>query len=107
MTYNVIIDPKAHEQLELAFQWWAKHRSVDQSVRWYNGFMDRLLTLESNPGRWALAPENDSFPFEVRQLLYALGSKPTHRALFTIQPDLVYIFAIRHVAQEPITPDQF
>ena len=91
--------------MERAYSWWAEHRSADQAARWYNGFMNRLLTLESNPARCPLAPENDSFPFEVHNLLYGLSNKPTHRALFTIRPDMVYVFAIRHAAQQPITPD--
>ena len=45
------------------------------------------------------------FPFEVRQMTYGLGSRPTHRALFVIRPDMVYVIAIRHLAQRAVSPD--
>jgi len=51
-----------------------------------------------------LALENREFPFEVRELHYGLGSKPSHRALFTVSSDRVYVFLIRHLAQQNITP---
>ena len=47
------------------------------------------------PHRCPLAPEDDEFSFEVRQLLY--GSKQhRYRILFTIHADLVVIIHIRH-----------
>ena len=56
MSLPVIIDPKAHRQIEDAYEWWAKHRSAEQAVRWYNGFMDKLESLEENPHQYPLAP---------------------------------------------------
>jgi hypothetical protein len=63
------------------------------------------LSLEENPQSRHLAAENKVFPFEVRELHYGLGSRPTHRALFTIRPDKVYIFLVRRVAQAPASLD--
>lgn len=43
----------------------------------------------------ALAPENASVPFEMRQLLY--GRKPhLYRIIFTIKGETVYVLSIRH-----------
>ena len=36
---------------------------------------------------------------------FGLGSKLTHRALFVIRPDMVYVIAIRHLAQRSLRPD--
>ena len=50
-----------------------------------------------------LAPENGSFPMTIRQLPYGLRTKPTHRAIFEIRDDKVYVFAVRHLAQPDLT----
>jgi plasmid stabilization system protein ParE len=105
MNRKVIVDPKAAEQLEAAYRWWAEHRSMEQSIKWYNGFLRRLRDLRDNPEQFPLAAEDHAFPYEVRELHYGLGGKSTHRALFTIRPDMVYVFSFRHAGQKPITPD--
>lgn len=99
-----VID-RAVEQLEKNYRWWAKHRSQPQAARWYNGFLDAILALEENPQQHPLAAESADFPYEVRELHFGLGSRPTHRALFTIRPDCVAVFSIRHAAQGPASPD--
>ena len=43
-----------------------------------------------------------SIPFEIRQLVYGLGRKRTHRAIFTIRPDQVVVLTIRHLAQSDL-----
>lgn len=105
MTYRLVISDHARDQLEGACRWWAENRSVEQAERWYEGFSEILLSLPQNPKRYALAAESSAFPFEVRQLNYGTGRKPTHRALFTIRGEIVYVFSIRHLAQKPVTPD--
>lgn len=105
MSYPVIIDPRAFQQLEEAYRWWADKRSAEQAARWYNGFSNRIFDLADNPEQFPLAAEDYAFPYEVRELHYGVGGKSTHRALFTIRPDAVYVFCIRHVAQRPMTPE--
>ena len=52
----------------------------EQAARWYAGFSDALASLRENPERCPLAPENGRFPYEIHELHYGLGSRPTHRA---------------------------
>lgn len=105
MTYRLAISDHARDQLEGACRWWAENRSAEQAERWYDGISEALLSLRENPGRCTHAAESSAFPFDVQQLNYGLGRKPTHRALFTIRGDMVYVFSIRHLAQKPVTPD--
>jgi len=105
MIHPVVIRPKAERQLESMARWWAENRSHEQAERWYTGFMKAIRLLSQNASRYPLATEDCEFPFEVRELLYGLGKKPTHRALFTIRPDMVYVFLIRHHAQGDILLD--
>lgn len=61
-----------------------------------------MISLEQDPARRPLAPENDHFPYELRQLNYGLGSQATHRAVFTIRDNVVLILRIRHLAQHTL-----
>ncbi|WP_350208152.1 hypothetical protein [Botrimarina sp.] len=50
-----------------------------------------------------LARENADFPFELRELRFGLGARPTHRALFVVRPECVYVVMIRSLVQDDIT----
>lgn len=101
----LVFHPRVYEQLDDAYLWWAKHRSPEQAGRWYRGIEQAINGLKSNPERHGLAVENAQVPIELRQLLYGLGRRPTHRVLFTIRPDCVYVLAVLHVAQDAIDVD--
>ncbi len=107
MTFRVVILPRAKRQLYESALWWADNRSSDQAIRWLAGFEEILSTLQDDPHRFALAPEDDAFSFAVRQLLYGLGQKKTHRAVFEVRNDQVLVHAIRHLAQDDLVPDDF
>ena len=105
MSLPVVVQPEAEDTLFQSAAWWAKHRSVDQAERWFDGFVATIYTLGDNPERHPVARENDKFPYEIRELNYGLGSHPTHRAVFTIRPDAVVVLTTRHLAQRDITLD--
>ena len=104
MTLRVILTARAKDALHDSAQWWAEHRSLEQAVRWYDGFLDALDSLREQPNRCPLAREHRRFPYEIRELHYGLGSRPTHRAIFTIRPDAVLVLTVRHAAQGDIEP---
>ena len=101
----VVILPTAEALLLDTAKWWADHRSTDQAERWYEGIIAAMESLAENPRRCPIARENPKFPYEVRELLFGLSSRPTHRVLYTIRPESVVIVAVRHVAQQDVTPD--
>lgn len=105
MTYEVVITERAHGQMEAAYSWWAENRSQAQAARWYHAFAGAMVSLEKNPERCPLARESELVPFEIRDLTFGVGKRPTHRAVFTIRPDVVLILAIRHLAQESLSRD--
>ncbi|MBI3837036.1 MAG: type II toxin-antitoxin system RelE/ParE family toxin [Planctomycetia bacterium] len=107
MTFEVVLTTKAHEQLEAAHAWWAQHRSASQAARWYNEFARALVILAENPERWPLSAESGVFPVEIRDLRFGAGSRPTHRAVFTIRDGLILVLAIRHLAQRALETDDF
>lgn len=42
----------------------------------------------------------------IRQLLYGVSRRKTHRAVFEIRAGEVIIHAIRHLAQDELLPDE-
>jgi plasmid stabilization system protein ParE len=105
MTYEVVLTERAHRQMEAAYCWWAENRSQPQAARWYNAFAQAMVSLEKDPELCALARENQLLPFEVRDLTFGVGKRLTHRAVFTIRPNLVLVLAVRHLAQESLLPE--
>jgi mRNA-degrading endonuclease RelE of RelBE toxin-antitoxin system len=67
--------------------------------------MEVINSLKTFPRRCPIAPENEFFSQEIRQLLYGKG-KGTYRILFTIIDDVVSVLHIRHSSQEVLRPGQ-
>jgi plasmid stabilization system protein ParE len=99
------LSEQARLDIEEAHDWWAENRSIEQASRWYQALLERILTLEEDPERFGLAPEDALFPYEIRQLLFGLGPTPTHRVVYTICPDQILVLRVRHVAQGPLGGD--
>jgi plasmid stabilization system protein ParE len=104
MSLEVLITERAQQEAQANHDWWAEHRSVEQAARWYDEFLASSLSLEDSPDRRPLALESDRFPFEIRQLNFGIGHKPTHRLIYTVRSDQVVILRVRHLAQQEIEP---
>jgi len=106
--YKVFITSKAKTQLVACARWWSEHRDTDQASQWLEGLGKTIVSLGDNPERHALARENDFYelPFPVRQLLYGLGKKPTHRAVYEVRGDTVFVIAVRHLAQGDLSSSE-
>ena len=66
MKYTVIIADPARDQMLANARWWAENRSVEQAIRWCDGFHESLQSLADSPHRHRLARENNRFPDELR-----------------------------------------
>jgi plasmid stabilization system protein ParE len=88
---SVITSTSADSEIESIGWWWAEHRSAQQAARWVDGILKAIEALE-----------NDRLPFDTRQLLFGLGRRPTHRVLFTIRPECVYVLTVLHVSQDAV-----
>ena len=105
MNYRLHITDEAAELLQSNARWYAEtSQSLDIAAAWYDGFISLLESLEQNPRLGSVAPENDKFEFELRELCYGSGKRLTHRALYRIVGDTVEVLSIRHHAQRPISP---
>jgi plasmid stabilization system protein ParE len=106
MSLPVIIEAEAIANLAQAAKWWAKNRDADQALHWHEGILSAIETLANNPVRCILARENDKSDDELRELHFGLGSRPTHRVIFVIDPDAVRVLSVRHAAQDDWEPSE-
>jgi plasmid stabilization system protein ParE len=106
MTKRVRITRPAEADIRGTAGWYAGQPDVvGLGRRWKAGVRRAIASLGKNPLRGGIAHESDYFDFELREILYGLGRKKTHRILYRITPEAVEIIAVRHVAQQDFTPD--
>jgi plasmid stabilization system protein ParE len=105
MNYTVVMTERAARDIEDAADWWARERSAEQSQRWYQGIRTAIHGLAKAPEARPVAPERNLFSYEIRELLYGLGAKPTHRVIFTIIHETVLVLTVRHAARRPLRPE--
>jgi plasmid stabilization system protein ParE len=104
MNYTVVTTERAAREIEDAAAWWTRERSLDQAQRWYEGIRTTIAGLATSPERYPIVAEREHLPYEVRELHYGLGSKPTHRVIFTIVRETVLVLTVRHTARRPLQP---
>lgn len=100
MNYRVELTPSAESDIDEAYLWWAKHRSVEQAVRWYRELRMAIGSLSTMPQRYALCREPDLIAEELREMLFGLSGGVTHRVVFEIASQNVRILRVRHVARD-------
>jgi plasmid stabilization system protein ParE len=105
MSFLVVITEQAQREMQSAFNWWAEHRSIRQAHQWYAGLAKAIADLSENPERHSQSRERDGFAYEIRDLLFGLGRRSTHRAIFTIRGEQVVVLTVRHVAQQDLSQD--
>ena len=105
MKYRVVLTARAQTDLYHAALWWAENRDPHQAASWLEKFEAAIANLESDPQHHPVARENDRFEYTLRRLTFGMGKRATHRALFEIRSDIVYVRSIRHLHQDEITPE--
>lgn len=106
MTFRVIVEPRAEQDLVAAYVRAAEH-APDTAARWFNRFHDALKSLAEHPRRCTIAPESQAVGLEVRQLLFGRKqSSSCWRALFTILGEDVHVLHIRRATMETATSEE-
>lgn len=105
MSYTVVTTEKAARDIADAAAWWARERSAEQAERWYQGIRAAISSLATSPESYPFATEREVLPYDVRELHFGLGAKPTHRVIFTIVGETVLVLTVRHAARRPLQPE--
>ncbi len=102
MTHRVVITAEAKANLRSAYEWAAQH-APETAARWLERFEAELKTLDRNPRRRPLAPEDKLVDSEIREFIFG-WRRGAYRALFTIVGDEVRILHVRRAARDLATP---
>jgi plasmid stabilization system protein ParE len=101
MAFRVSVTPEAEQDADEILNWLKEQKAGESGLRWFEGLTTAIASLIALPQRGALALENRSFPFELRQLLY--GKRRRYRILYTIEGNTVFVLRIRRPGQQPLT----
>ncbi|MBN3908771.1 MAG: type II toxin-antitoxin system RelE/ParE family toxin [Nostoc sp. NMS1] len=108
MKYRIEISSVAEFEADSAFLRLSQVISPSRASQWYAELLQAIDSLSQMPKRCPLAPENEYFSQEIRQLLYGRG-RNSYRILFTIldgqEASTVRILHIRHAAQQILGED--
>ncbi len=99
MRFKVEPTRRALDDADQGFMW-IFGEAPEAAIRWYDGLVAAFKSLYANPKRCPLAPENEFFEAEIRQLLYG-----NYRIIFTIKDRTVYILRVRHGARKHLTSE--
>ena len=105
MTYRVVILPSAEDDIVEAAASMSQQSSISSAADWVVSIQTAINTLSQLPFRCPLAPENESFREQIRQLLDGKGRRQ-YRILYTVRDDAVYILHVRHAARPYLEPDK-
>jgi plasmid stabilization system protein ParE len=95
----------AKRHLHEKYRWLQEHVSQREADRWYDGLLRALDKLGHRPERFTVIHEESDFGVQLREMLYGIGRRKTHRIIFAVRPEAVIVHAIRHVAEDELTPD--
>ena len=102
MVYSVRFTALALAEIDSHLAWLSTQSSA-AAARWHQRLLEAIQSLETNPERCSLAPENDWYSGELRQLLYG-KKRGVYRILFEVRGDIVYVLRVRHGAQDLLEP---
>lgn len=101
MKYRIVLQRLAAHDLEEAYLW-AFGNAPQTAARWLSRFQAALQTLDHNPDRCSLAPENRKLDIELREFLF--GRRPhVFRAIFVLDADVVRILRIRRAQRRSLS----
>ena len=105
MVFRVSLSPSAIADAESAYLWY-KQQNQALADAWFNELTEAINSLENFPARCPVAAESKDLDREVRQLIYRKSKGSSYRILFGISESEVYVYRIRHTAQEYLTTEE-
>jgi plasmid stabilization system protein ParE len=84
MKYRIELAATAKADIRGQAQWLREQVSPTAADKWLAGLYKAIDTLQTRPLRCPVAAESDSFPEEIRELLYGRQKRHKHRINFTL-----------------------
>lgn len=103
---RIIITERAQDDIRSDYGLWREHRSAEQADRWYLGIHAAIESLRRTPERCPMTTESDLLVQGIRQQLFGLGRRATHRIVFVIDGDTVVVLRVRHSSQGALALDE-
>ena len=100
--YALVIEDKAYADMDEAVAFIAA-RNPEAAARWLAGVEQAIQSLATLPDRCPLAPENESFEEEIRELFYR-KVPGRYRILFTLRGAEVHVLRVLHGARDTLRP---
>ncbi len=97
MSYRVILQARANEDIDRVLSYLVRHASLDVAVGWVTVIERAVDTLGRMPLRCPIAPESVHFEREFRQLLV-----DHYRILYTIVEREVHVLHVRHASRRTL-----
>jgi len=102
---TVLFTRRATEDFESTRSWY-EQRSIDAARKWVEAVEKALGSLERDPDRFQRISDKGEFPMLLQELDFGSGHRLTHRMVFTVRPNKkVVVYAIRHLSQRELSPD--
>ncbi|MCA9412772.1 MAG: type II toxin-antitoxin system RelE/ParE family toxin [Candidatus Omnitrophica bacterium] len=100
MGYRIKYSGPAEREIGQAFEWiLSESGSRRLATEWFHKLVAAIDSLQVYPERCPIAPEDDYFEIEVRQLLFG-KRRGKYRILFTIADENVVILHVIHGARD-------
>lgn len=106
MSYQVIVVPRAQQEIE-EMHGWLFERSHSGAAAWLAALQAALDRLTSNPTGFALASENDGVPIEIREFSFKTRRGRPYRGVFRVVDRTVHVLHIRGPGQQLLRPEDF
>ena len=89
--YAIVFEESAQADVRVSYDWGCRVWGKKQAQRWVRELRTAILRqLSIVPKGFPLAPENEEFSEEIRQMIVG-----RYRVLFTIRKDKVHVLHIR------------
>ena len=105
MSLRLRILPRAEADAQHIFDF-IRERSHQGARAWWVAFEDAARRAVSDATRFALAPEDVSTDFELRQVLFKTRRGRTYRFIFTVIDEELRILRVRGPGQPPLALDE-
>lgn len=103
MSYRVVLTRAAQDDVLQQLDYIREHWSETIALRWKASIAKACETFSEHPARCPVADEAIDLSLPIRELLHG-RRKSTHRILFLIRGQDVFVLRIWHASRDRLTP---